>query len=66
MDNLRYFKNIGIVLDRKTLNIKINNGKQYKGYLFYYKKKLIYLIYHVSDKFIILSNFLLIYLLLQL
>ena len=42
MDTARYFKSIGIILVIKTLNMKINKGKQYKGYLFSYKKNLIY------------------------
>lgn len=37
IDTVRYFKNIDIVLDRKTLNTKINKGEEYKGYLFTYK-----------------------------
>lgn len=36
MDTIRFFKEMGIVLDRKTLNIKIKTGKEYKGY--YFKK----------------------------
>lgn len=39
LDAVKYFKNLGIDLDRKTLNIKINNGKEYKGYVFSYKNK---------------------------
>lgn len=38
LDIVRYFENIGIKLDRKTLNVRINSGKEYKGYLFSYKK----------------------------
>ena len=41
MDTVRYFNNIGIILERKTLNKKINRGKEYKGYLFSYKKTLL-------------------------
>lgn len=38
LDAVRYFENIGIKLDRKTLNVRINSGKEYKGYFFSYKK----------------------------
>ena len=36
MDLIRYFKTLGINLDRKTLNIYIKNGQIYKGYYFNY------------------------------
>lgn len=36
MDTVRYFKNIGIGLERKTLNLKIDKGLDYKGYKFSY------------------------------
>jgi len=39
LDTVKYFKGLGIDLDRKTLNIKINNGNEYKGYIFSYKYK---------------------------
>ena len=34
MDSIRYFKTLGIKLDRKSLYICIKEGKQYKGYFF--------------------------------
>ena len=55
MDTVIYFKNIGIILERKTLNMKINKVKQYKGYLFSYKK--LYILYYLNYKSIILNNF---------
>lgn len=38
MNTIRYFKEKGITLDRKSLYLKINDGKAYKGYIFSYKK----------------------------
>jgi hypothetical protein len=37
MDTVQYFKVLGISLDRKTLNARLKNGKEYKGYYFSYK-----------------------------
>lgn len=37
MDTIRYFENINIKLDRKTLNESLKDGKLYKGYYFLYK-----------------------------
>ena len=37
MDTIRYFENINITLDRKTLNSRLKDGKLYKGYYFLYK-----------------------------
>lgn len=38
MDTLRYFEDsLGIKLDRKTLNNRLTNGKEYKGFYFIYK-----------------------------
>ena len=34
MDSIRYFDTLGIKLDRKTLNIRLKDGKKYKGYRF--------------------------------
>ena len=39
LDTVKYFKSLGKYLDRKTLNIKIKNGKEYKGYIFSSKNK---------------------------
>lgn len=36
-DTIRYFDTLNIKLDRKTLNLRLKNGKIYKGYNFYYK-----------------------------
>ena len=36
-DTIKYFKSIGIKLDRKYLNIKLKSGELYKGYNFYFK-----------------------------
>ena len=35
MDSIRYFETLGIKLDRKTLNIRLKEGKEYKGYFFF-------------------------------
>jgi hypothetical protein len=38
MDTVRYFEgSLGIKLDRKTLNNRLTNGKEYKGFYFMYK-----------------------------
>ena len=37
MDLIRYFETLGINLDRKTLNIRLKDGKKYKGYHFSYE-----------------------------
>ena len=37
MDLIRYFETLGIKLDRKTLNIRLKDGKKYKDYSFFYK-----------------------------
>ena len=37
MDSIRYFYALGIKLDRKTLYIRLKDGKIYKGYYFAYK-----------------------------
>ena len=34
MDSIRYFYALGIKLDRKTLYIRLKDGKNYKGYHF--------------------------------
>ena len=34
MDSIRYFDALGIKLDRKTLFIRLKDGKNYKGYHF--------------------------------
>ncbi len=34
---IRYFNSLGIKLDRKTLNVRLKNGKEYKGYFFSYE-----------------------------
>ena len=36
-DTVKYFKVLGISLDRKTLNARLKDGKEYKGYYFSYK-----------------------------
>ena len=36
-DLIRYFDTLGIKLDRKTINLRLKNGKIYKGYYFAYK-----------------------------
>lgn len=36
-DTIRYFDNIDVKLDRKTLYLRLKNGKNYKGYYFTYK-----------------------------
>lgn len=36
-DTMKYFKGIGIQLDRKYLYTKMKDGTSYKGYYFYYK-----------------------------
>jgi hypothetical protein len=36
-DTIRYFDNKDIKLDRKTLNLRLKNSKNYKGYYFTYK-----------------------------
>ena len=36
-DTVKYFKNINIILDRKTLNNRLNDGKIYKKFFFRYK-----------------------------
>ena len=36
MDLIRHFKTLGIKLDRKSLYICLKEGKQYKGYFFFY------------------------------
>lgn len=36
-NSIIYFKTLGIKLDRKTLYMYLKNGKEYKGYYFYYK-----------------------------
>ena len=37
MDLIRYFNSLGIKLDRKTLNVRLKDGKEYKGYFFSYE-----------------------------
>jgi hypothetical protein len=37
MDTIRYFESLGFKLDRKTLNVCLKDGKEYKGYYFSYK-----------------------------
>ncbi len=37
MDTIKYFEILGKKLDRKTLNARLKDGKQNKGYYFYYK-----------------------------
>lgn len=37
MDTIKYFDTLNIKLDRKTLNIRLKNGKFYKNYCFTYK-----------------------------
>ena len=37
IDSIRYFETLGIKLDRKTLNIRLKEGKEYKGYFFSYE-----------------------------
>lgn len=41
MDTIRYFENIDIILDRKTLNSRLKDGKLYKGYYFSYKYEIV-------------------------
>jgi hypothetical protein len=36
-DTLKYFNSLNIKLDRKTLNLRLKNGKLYKNYCFTYK-----------------------------
>jgi hypothetical protein len=36
-DTIKYFDNIDIKLNRKTLYLRLKNGKNYKGYYFTYK-----------------------------
>lgn len=36
-DAIIYFEALNIKLNRKTLNIRLKNGKEYKNYYFYYK-----------------------------
>ena len=38
MDTIKYFKTLNIKLDRKTLNIRLKDGKTYKDYYFSHKK----------------------------
>ena len=37
MDTIRYFENLNIKLDRKTLGARLDDGKIYKGYYFTYR-----------------------------
>ena len=37
MDAIKFFDNLGIKLDRKTLYLRLKDGKIYKNYYFYYK-----------------------------
>ena len=37
MVTVKYFQNLNIKLDRKTLNISLKDGKIYKDYYFAYK-----------------------------
>ena len=37
MDTVKYFDTLNIKLDRKTLNIRLKDGKIYKDYYFSYK-----------------------------
>ena len=37
MDLIRYFETLDLKLDRKTLNLRLIDGKIYKGYYFAYK-----------------------------
>lgn len=37
MDTIKYFENLNIKLDRKTLNTRLKDGKKYKDYYFTYK-----------------------------
>ena len=37
MNSIKYFKTLGIKLDRKTLYICLKDGKKYKGYYFFYE-----------------------------
>jgi hypothetical protein len=36
MDTIRYYETLGIKLDRKTLYIRLRDGKEYKGFYFKY------------------------------
>jgi hypothetical protein len=36
-DSIKYFETLGIKLDRKTLYIRLKDGKKYKGYYFSYE-----------------------------
>jgi hypothetical protein len=36
-ETIRYFDTINIKLDRKTLNLRLKDGKKYKNYYFSYK-----------------------------
>ena len=36
MDTIRYFEGLGIKLDRKTLYLRLKDGKEYKGLYFKY------------------------------
>ena len=36
-DTIKYFNSLNIKLDRKTLNLRLKNGKLYKNYYFSYK-----------------------------
>lgn len=33
---MKYFDTLNVKLDRKTLNLRLNDGKAYKGYHFAY------------------------------
>ena len=37
MDTIKYFDTLSIKLDRKTLNLRLKDGKIYKNYYFAYK-----------------------------
>jgi hypothetical protein len=37
MDTVKYFDTLNIKLDRKTLNIRLKDGKIYRDYYFSYK-----------------------------
>lgn len=39
MDTVKYFDTLNIRLDRKTLNLRLRDGKIYKNYYFSYKEK---------------------------